>query len=45
MNTAMPMNFVIPAKAGIQCFYSTCSWVLSRFAGLIQLTGFPPSRE
>ena len=41
MNAVMTMNFVIPAKAGIQCFYSTCSWALSRFAGRVQLAGFP----
>jgi len=26
-------SFVIPAQAGIQRFYSTCFWVLSRDAG------------
>ena len=35
MNTSMAMNFVIPAQAGIQCFYSTCLWVLSRLAGFL----------
>jgi hypothetical protein len=45
MNTAMILNLVIPAKAGIQLFHSTCIWVLSRVAGILLMTGFPLSRE
>jgi hypothetical protein len=73
MNTAIAMNFVIPAEtpiltfplrggrddcflsrkrerieervAGIQRIYSKGSWGLSRVASLVQLTGFPLSRE
>jgi len=37
MNTAATMNRVIPAKAGIKCFYLTGSLVFSRFAGVVQL--------
>jgi hypothetical protein len=36
---------VIPAQAGIQRCYSKCSWVLSRNAGLVELTGFRPAPE
>jgi hypothetical protein len=45
MNTTIAMSFVIPAQARIQRIYSKGSWVLSRVASLVQLTGFPLSRE
>ncbi len=45
MSTAMAMHFVIPAQAGIQRLYLLCSWLLSRYAGFVQLAGFPPARE